>query len=206
MYKFLASAFVVGVLTSCGSSHWQSTYDGVIADRDEILAPNDVVVRDVPWERLEVVLGELRAEIAASDLHPDEWAPSKKAVAKAKLLTGLQVSEPPDDVEVLGRSEFRTTDSIRPGDGQLAEFAASIGANRVIWSNRHLGKADRIEHEPVSTTSWGTGWFRTPDDRRRIGHYQEQSTTWVPLRVKAEEYGWLAFFLRITQPGGLPTP
>lgn len=200
----LAAFIVIAALTGCGSSPWSSTYVGTrdpeAARAAESGQARSVVVRSVPWERVNQTLDELQREVAASDVHPDEWSPEKKAEAKAKLLRGLQVAESPERVEILGKSEFRTTDAIHPetekGEAELVAFARSIGAQRVIWSGRYLGKVDRTVKEPVTTYSTGADWNVDHHGRNRPTSFSESTTTWVPIRVQMDELGYIAYFLR----------
>jgi len=199
-----ATLFSLALLCGCSASPWESTYSGrrdpAAADAASRGVAYPVTVRTVPWERVEQTLRQLDADIAASDVHPDEWPPEKKAQVKSTLLKGLQVSESPDLIEVLGKSEFRTTDSIRPdtdkGRAELAAFAQRIGADMVIWSGRYLGKAERVVQEPVTTYSTGTDWGSYRGGRRTPSSFSESSTTWVPVHVQLDELAYIAYFLQ----------
>jgi hypothetical protein len=180
------------LLTGCSSpSPWERSYVG--RREAEIAAPTSI--RDVPWERLSSVRESLQNEVAGSDIHPEDWPEARREAAKSQLLKGLQVSDDPATIEVLGRSEFRTTDDVRPDDGSLAQWAAKIGATRVVWSSKLLGKADRIVEEPVWTYTTGSDWFNG-HDHHHGGMQSYSSMTWVPIRVEADEYAFAAFYLR----------
>lgn len=162
-----------------------------------------VRVREVPWDRIHDALRDLEADVAASDIPPEEWPPERRAGAQARLLRALQVTADPASVEVLGVSEFRTTDPLRPGGAgaeELRAFARQIGADEVVWASRYLGKAQRIEDRPVSTYTTGTDWFFGRRGRGRwgsgSGFYSESTTSWVPVAVEADEHAYTAFFLR----------
>jgi hypothetical protein len=187
----LAIGAIVGVLALGGcSSPWKDHYAGSVSPG----APSArVTVREVPWERVDGALREIQRVRAESPVHRDEWTEAERAEEKATLLRGLQISEDPSRVEVLGRSVFRTTDAVDPGDGELAKFAGEIGADYAVWSSSYVGKTDRIEHEPVRRT--GGGWGYDSDRRGRWGVYDG---TWdVPVVVSADEYAWIAYFLRV---------
>ncbi|MCC6677051.1 MAG: hypothetical protein IT436_07900 [Phycisphaerales bacterium] len=189
-------------VSGCGPSVWESGFEsaGIAAPAREKEAP--VLIRQVPWETLQRALTELEADVAASDVHPDDWPEDRKTAARAKLLRGLQVSVEASSVQVLGRSFFRTTDEVRPDDGELAEFARRIGATQVVWSSTHLGKTDKIVQEAV--TEYRTGWWDDPFTRdrrrRRSGSYSESATTWVPMTVQADEFAFIAYYLRTLTP------
>jgi hypothetical protein len=155
-----------------------------------------VELRSVPWDRVQATLHELDQAAAQSDISPADWPPERKREAKARLLRGLQVSEDPAAVQVIGRSSFRSTNLLRPeaGDAQALESQARrVGATRVVWSRSVLGKTETIVDEPVTTVTNGTGrWW----GRGRNRTFSETSTTWVPVTVQADEYGYTAFFLR----------
>ncbi len=196
-----SAAFVVApaivLLGGCSASPWEAEYrsNADAAGAAALASPERAVrVREVAWERIQATLFELDAERAASDIHPDDWDDQRKAAAKAKLLRGLQIAENPRDVVVLGRSVFRTTDRVRPDDGELSAFARKIGATTVIWSNSYMGKADVVRSEPV--TEWRSGSFDRWDERRGSRSWSENSTIWVPVVVQADERAWMAFFLR----------
>lgn len=186
----------------CGPSVWKARFEPAGVEAPPRAANAAVQVREVPWERLEPALAELEKDVAASDVHPDDWPEERRAEARAKLLRGLQVSVDASAVQVLGRSYFRTTDDVRPGDGELAAFARELGATQVVWSRTHVGKADRIVQEPV--TEYRTGWWDDPVSRDRrngpSGRYTESSTTWVPVKVQADEYAFIAYYLRTLTP------
>lgn len=190
---------LAGVLLSAGcvSSRWESDFvsSGVTAPARAGGSAAQVRIREVPWERLQTTLAELQSERAASDVHPDDWTPDQKREAKTKLLRGLQVGADPLNVDVLGRTEFRTTDRVRAGDGELANFARKLGATTVIWSSTYLGQTDVIRAEPVTEFRSGS-YDRWHDGRRRGGTFSESSTIFVPITVRADERVWVAYFLR----------
>jgi hypothetical protein len=181
----------------CSASPWESSYNGMSVGGDS-LSKERVLVRDVPWDRYEKAQAELESMRSASNVHKDEWPAEKKAAYKALLLSGLQVSESPAGVEILGSSMFKSTDPVRPDDGELAKFAAKIGATRVVWASRGLGKRNIVVREPIWTYTTGSDYFRDqPDGRRRSSTYTEATTTWVPVVIEADQTAWVAYFLRV---------
>lgn len=186
----------------CASqSVWERNLDRTGAGDNVALAPLDksaaVSVREVAWDRLQTTLGEIEQARASSDVHVSEWSAEQKSAEKAKLLRGLQVSQSSASVTVVGHSQFRTTDELGEPREVLPELARKLGANMVVYSTRVLGKTDKIVQEPVSTSRSGTVWYRDSNDRYRNDNYNEQQTTWVPIRVSADEVGAMAFFLRV---------
>lgn len=193
----LAAGWAVA-LAGCGPSIWEARFEPTSFTASPLEKDAAVQIRQVPWETLDRALRDIEADIAASDIHPDEWPAERKTAARAKLLRGLQVSADPEAVRVLGRSVFRTTDDVRANDGELAAFAREIGATMVVWSSNHLGLRERVVQEPV--TEYRQGWW---DDysgrgrrRPRGGSYSETTTTWVPLTVQADEYLFIVYFLQ----------
>lgn len=180
------------------TSVWESNYIGT--QWSPLAEGSAVQVRKVPWERVQGTLKDLEAQAAASDVHPEDWSEGKKFEVKGTLLRGLQVSDDAASIEVLGRSNFRTTSPVNPESpdaGGMSEFARKIGATRVAWTSAYLGKADTIVQEPVSAWSRGTAWdSRDEKGRPRSRDYSENSTSWVPVRVQADEYAFVAYFLR----------
>ncbi|MCC6319953.1 MAG: hypothetical protein IT438_00775 [Phycisphaerales bacterium] len=187
-----AVSAAVLLLGGCSDSPWKKTY----TPSDEAIGRagyhGPVKVREVPWERVQDTLNELHAEVVASDVPEEDWPDGRKAQRHARLLKGLQVTADPSTVDVLGRSEFRSTDSIRPGDGKLEEIARSVGANTVVWSSLYMGQADVIRSEPV--TEFRSGSY-SPRGAGPSRSYSETSTIYVPVYIKADERAWIAYFL-----------
>ncbi len=179
--------------------------------RAALQAQTPVRVRAVPFERVEQFMNELDAEVAASDVPRTQWAPDKKQAAEAKLLRGLQVTADPASVDVVGVSRFRTTDDLRPDSRDqpaLMSFARDVGANEVVWTTRYLGKADKIVEKPVTRIGgsrgyWGNGWY---GEWGSGGDWGGSSTTWVPVRVQADERMFVLFFLRNSDLPGEDAP
>lgn len=195
----LALSLMLGLaaLGGCATSPWEESYSGVtltVAKPDAA----QVVVRDVPWDRYESAQATLETMRTKSDVHKDEWSAEKKTEYKSTLLKGLQVSEDPAGVDVLGSSMFKSTEPVRPDSGELAAFASKIGANRVVWASRGLGKRNIVVREPVWSYTNGSDFYREqPDGRHRSSTYTESVTTWVPVVVDVDETAWVAYFLRI---------
>lgn len=194
------TAFVAGGCS--GPTVWEQSFarspDALPAPALPAEAP--VAVRGLPWERMQGALADLDREYAAGDVPPGEWPAERRAAVKERLLRALQVTAPPGSVDVVGRCEFRTTDTIRPdaGDaGVLERFARSVGADSVVWSSRVLGRTEKIVDRPVTTLGTTTYWGpRRGPDRWWSDSWTENTTTWVPVRVPADETGFVAFFLR----------
>ena len=115
----------LAALPAC-STAWKDHYRGAAAGA---YAPSEsVTVREVPWERVDAALRSIEANRAASATHPDEWTPEQLEAEQAALLSGLQISEPPDEITVLGRSVFRSTDHLSPDDGSLERVFEAASA------------------------------------------------------------------------------
>lgn len=206
----LSVGAIVLFLGGCSTpSQWETSFVGhrgftpparkETDSRARAAAAEAVRVREGSRERIDATIAELRAEAAASDVHPEEWPAERKAGADERLLRALQVADPAR-VVILGRSAFRTTDDLDPRSGALATFAARLGATDVIWTGQYVGKADKIVDYPVTTHSTGWDWFDDRHDRRhRGGLASESSTAWVPVRVSADQWEYFAFYLKATQ-------
>lgn len=186
----LAAAVFAG---GCNDSPWKRAFQPSGETVTSAAFQGSVKVREVPWERVQSTLSQLYAELVASDVPEADMPESQRAARKASLLRGLQVTADPRTVEILGRSEFRSTDRVRPDDGKLAEFARSIGANSVVWASHYMGQTDVIRSEPV--TEYRTGSY-TPRGDGPSRSYSESSTIYIPVYVKADERAWMAYFLR----------
>ncbi len=186
---------LAALLAGCaGPSIWERRFEPAEGVATGPLEPAPrVTLRRVPWQRLESTLEELEADLAASDAPRHEWPPESRRDADARLLRGLQVTQPPESVRILGVSEFRTTAFDRPDDADLIALARAHGGDTVVWSSRHLGKADAIVQQPVTSTSTWTGWYGRAGRTRTSS---ESTTTFVPVRVSADQYEFVAFVLR----------
>jgi hypothetical protein len=194
----IASALLATLaLSGCKSQTiWERALErGPEASIVQAIQPGEITVRQVPWERVDRTIRDLEAQYAASDIHPDEWSDDQRNAAKGTLLRGLQVSQSPASVRVLGRSYFKTTDAIPRDDADLRSLGAKLGANMVVYSTRVLGKADKIVSEPVTSNTWGSGWRRDRNGNYRPDTYSESTTSWVPLRITADETGAVAYYL-----------
>lgn len=201
----LAALCAAMLLSGCTASRWESDFvsSGVSAPARSGGETAPVRIREVPWDRLQATLAELQSDRTASDVHPDDWTAAQKREAKTKLLRGLQLVADPRNVDVLGRSEFRTTDYVRSDDGSLAKFARKLGATTVVWSSTYLGTTEVVRSEPVTEFRSGT-FDRWHDGRRRGGSFSESSTIFVPVKVQADERVWVAYFLREYEAPELP--
>jgi hypothetical protein len=190
----ILAVLLLAVLQGCSVSPWENNYTPT-AEAAPVAKGTPVQLREVSWARLQSGLKQMESEQAKSDIHPSDWPPEKKAEAKARMLRILQVSEDPATVEILGRSTFRTTTPLKPEtDADLAEFARKIGAGKVVWSRRLMGKAEEIVQEPVTT--FGTAYYDRGFRRHGTATYTETYTTWVPIAVQSDEYAYVAYFLR----------
>jgi len=191
----LGALLVASAALSTGcTTTWQDHYRG--APEGSYEPTQHVTVREVPWARIDETLRGIDDRRAGSDRHWDEWTREERLAEQAALLKGLQISEDPRDMIVLGRSVFRSTDHLSPGDGSLAAFAQSIGGDYAIWSAHYLGTKEVIEHEPVH--DWG---FRSRGSYDHHGRYRRDYEPWdrtvyVPVVVEADEYAWVVYYLR----------
>ena len=177
-------------LGACATA-WKQHYEG--EPPGSVEPSESVTLREVPWARVDQMLRDIESARAASDTHPDEWPPERLAAEKATLLEGLQISEPPDDIEILGRSVFRSTTPLRPGDGSLASFARSIGADYAVWSSNYLGTKEIVQQEPVRST----GFYGSYRHDGRHGYYDPWGrTSFVPVVIEADEHAWVVYYLR----------
>lgn len=190
-----------------GPTAWEQSYVPEPAATRLPASPKEapVNIRSVPMERVDAVMAELDREAAASDVPREQWSPETRAASNARLLRALQYTGDPASAEVLGLSRFRSTTLLRPqtsDSASLMNFARSIGADQAIWSTKYLGKAQTIVEKPVTTFNapsyWGYG-RRWNDDAcwsHRDYWNGGSTTTWVPIKVEADEYLYVVFFLK----------
>ncbi len=193
---FIAALGSVLVLVGC-SNVWRDNFVGAPVGYYESL-PDDVRVdvREVPWSRVESALSEIEHRRAQSDTHWKDWSREELMDEQSGLLRALQISEDPEDIIVLGRSVFKSTDRVSPFDKELEAFARELGADYAIVSSNYLGKTDKIVSEPVTRS--GNSWRTCRDSG---GNYRSEYVPWsetvyVPVVVAADEYAWVVYYLR----------
>lgn len=189
-------AWASASLLGCASA-WKQSYEPAVSEAS--FEPTErVAIRRVPWDRLAGALGSIESARAASDTHPDEWLPERRAAEKAELVTALQLSEQPEQVAILGRSVFRSTSDINILDGSLSAFARSIGADYAIWSTTYLGTAEQVEREPVTRYGWArSGRYRRSDGYTDYDYLPYHETLYVPVVVERDQYAWLVYYVAV---------
>jgi hypothetical protein len=194
----LLFAAMVSTLTAC-SSPWKATFEPAGGPGDaRAFAPTErVIIREVPWARVDNALRVIDANRAASDVHPDELTDAQRTEERAMLATALQLSEDPADLAFLGRCVFTTTSNVDLLDGSLSRFARSIGADYAIWSNTFVGRAQAIEREAVTSTGWGWTRHYRRDGRVDYDLLPYNETTYVPIVVERDKFAWVVYFVRV---------
>ncbi len=196
MLKYLAAAALL-TLGGC-SSVWERNFESRAGVTPATLpARADVTVREVPWARVEEALRELSALWEQSDVPYEDWPPEKRRDADARLLRALQVTDTVDDVQIVGRSSFKTVERVRPHTGELERFARSIGADTAIWASRFVGKSERVESQPVFSSGYRrVQYYDTRAKKFRSRLEFEDWTSHVPVVVEADETAWVVYYLR----------
>jgi hypothetical protein len=203
--RIVASLLCATLLALLGGCSTPSVWEQTFTPAAETITPaipdaQPVRIRAITWERMQGTLNELDEAATASDVHPENWSPQQKLDANTRLLRGLQFDGAPETTRVVGRCEFRTSETLQPGGADrkpLEAFARKVGATDVVWSGRVLGKTEKIVEHPVTNFSTGTVWGgRGSRGRWWDDSYTENSTTWVPMRVPADDTGFVAYFLR----------
>lgn len=196
MLKYLAAAALL-MLGGCASV-WERSFESRVGVAPAAMpARAEVAVREAPWSRVEEVLRELSAMWEHSDVPYEEWPPEKKRDADAKLLRALQVTDAVDNVQIVGRSSFKTVERVRPHAGELEKFARSIGADTAIWASRYVGKSERVESQPVYSSGYRhVQYYDTRAKKYRSRLEYDDWTTYVPVVVEADETAWVVYYLR----------
>jgi len=203
----LAVVVVAALLAGCQApSVWETNLEhgpegSGPASMMKAAAPEQVAsvkVRRAPWERVQSALVEIERSAAASDVPMEEWTPDKLAESEARLLKGLQVTAPASRVQVLARSTFHTTEQL-PKEDTLQALGARLGATHVVWSSQVVGQVNKVVSTPVTSSTFGTRYRRDRDGNREPDSYHENTTTYVPVSVTADEVGAIAYFLRIEE-------
>jgi hypothetical protein len=190
------------LLAGC-SNPWKANYQPNLAYHAVAFAPTDrVEVRTIEYERFRQYAERERDLRVASTTAPEDLPPADQLAARKRLLEALQIPGPPEQVKVLGWSEFSMTEKLDPGGKELQSFARQRGADYVVVTSADLGPVTTVVREPVTTYSHGYTAV-APDRRGRLRtlNYSDTSTTWVPVPVTEDAYHYRAFFLRRGRPG-----
>lgn len=178
------------------ASQWEKHFPATegFADR-QTAAVERVEIRTVPFERIRKYEEDERQLQIDSPVAPADWDASQRREAKARLLRALQLQAEPDQVDVLGWSDFHTTQE--PGLDSLRQFARKLGSDVVVVAEAPAGQVTTIQQQPVHSDQ--QGWVTPIDRRRRYAggyFYSDRSTTWVPIAVTENQTYYQAFFLR----------
>jgi len=189
----LTVSFAVGC-----ASPWEHNFDrNEDLARSKLPATTSVEIRTIPFERYQRYVETERNRRIESTTAPRDFSPQEKLAEKQRLLETLQIKDPPDQIDVLGWSEFTSDERLNPRDPSLEKFAKRIGADRVVVASTYAGQVTRIEDRPVTSYSQGfTTFTRGRGGRGRTVNYSDQSTTWVPMQVTRDQFFYEAVFLR----------
>ena len=186
---------ILALLTGC-TSVWRDSYQPYLA-AGALARDESVTVREIPWQRMQAALEEQEDIAASTDIHWEEWTKEQRLEANSKLLKALQISDDPARVRIVGVSSFRTTDKVKPWDGQLEAFARQHGAHYAVWADRYLGKAETIVTRTVWSDTTDYIDYEDPTGTDRSATRHRSTSRGVPLVVEKNETGFTAFFLRV---------
>lgn len=179
------------------ASPWKRTFEPAT---EAVYPPTErVVIRSVPWERVNTALREIERARADSDISPVEWGRDRQLAEQARLASALQLSEDPESLAVLGRSVFKSVGDVRVLDGSLSSFARSIGADYAVWSTTYLGKTQSVETETISRHGYTYGRHRRRDGRIDYDYLPYYETIYVPVVVERDQHAWIVYYVRIEE-------
>jgi hypothetical protein len=192
-------AVCVALLCGCASP-WEKNYRPNPIYQDKHFAPtSSVSVRPVEYARVQRYVEQERAFLTASNISPADYNAEQRLAARKRLLEALQISEPPQDLFVLGWSEFTDTERLDPFSKDLRKFAEGAGADIVVVTSVYQGPVTTVVSQPVTTYAHGYGYGGArwgPYGPYGPAGYTDMSTTWVPMPVTEQQYFYQAFFLR----------
>jgi hypothetical protein len=201
--RFLTATFAAITLlglAGCKQSAWTSNFEpapGVTITTPAADARPAVRVSRVPYERIAAYLDAERQAMINADVPPTQWPESQRQQMATMLVRQLQLTTDAPGARLLGRSTFTTTDSDRADEAALADAAAALGATHAVWASRHIGQVDRIDRETVFIDRWDTNYFYDPaTGRYRQSVFPDRATASVPVARRADQYEFIAFFLR----------
>ncbi|MCC7387999.1 MAG: hypothetical protein IT431_04440 [Phycisphaerales bacterium] len=202
----LLSLVWVVVGAGCGPSVWERSFElepGATTGTATIGTPTagtpaaGVTVREVPWGRVGPALAAENERIVQSETNRLDWAADQARESELGVLRALQLPVPAEQARLIGRSNITTTQALDPEGRELAEFAASVGADYAVWSSQPLGKTQVVEQEPVTRDRWRWERIWDADDGRFIYVRRwEPETVWVPLVIEKNEARWVVFYVK----------
>jgi hypothetical protein len=188
------------LVTGCASP-WETSFHANPGLASQKFAPTRAVqVRTVEAERLKNFAEAERQRRVNSSTAPVDLPAAEKLAAKNRLLEALQIPERGDEAQIIGTSRFTSPEVLSADDPHLISFARKLGADAVVVSTAYLGKTDRIDSFPVTSTSSDTYVTHYRRSGNRVtpvySSVNNTSTTWVPVPVTEDQYGYQAFYLR----------
>ena len=202
MRRFAPLLFVLlAVVTGCANP-WKDSFE---RNRDlHAVAPleksQQPVLRDVEFERLQKFTQEERGRRIDSTTAPTDLTPEQRVEAKNRVLEALQLPWRNDDAEIIGSSQFTSSEELKPrSDKRLFDFARSIGADVIVLASAYLGQTQRFTTVPVTSYTRDTVTYSYDRRGRRVPmttFYDSSSTTWVPMNVVEDQFVYHAFFIR----------
>jgi hypothetical protein len=157
-------------------------------------------LREVEFERLQKFTQEERARRIDSTTAPADLTPEQRVEAKNRLLEALQLPWRGDDADVIGSSQFTSSEELKPhADKRLFDFARGIGAEVIVLASTYLGQTQRFTTVPVTSYTRDTVTYSYDRRGRRVPmttFYDSSSTTWVPMNVTEDQFVYHAFFIR----------
>ena len=193
----LLTSVLVAAGCATGTSLWEDNFRQAPFTTTEALPDGArVTMREAPWEGVGGALAELQREYEELGVPFREWPEDERRRFEERLLRALDVRGDLDAVSVLGRSVFRTTSSVDPIDGKLAEFAASVGADQVVWLRHHEGKTKAVVQQrtyDVARVPSFSGAGR-PGSAGRMEAVPTMN--YAPVVVEMDEFAWVAYYIR----------
>jgi hypothetical protein len=192
---FCAFPFFLVAIFSCGcaTNPWQKSFQpNPLLEGQKFPPAESVQVRNVEFERLQRYSAQEKKIRVESTTSPADYTPEERAAAKDRLLEALQMRERGDEIEVLGWSEFESTQQLDSRSSMLSDFAKGIGADYVVVSSEYLGRVMTTVDRPLTTYSHVYAWGR----RGHAYPLSYSDTTWVPMNVMEDRFLYTAAYLR----------
>jgi hypothetical protein len=192
---------IVGMLLAVSAvgcaNPWKANFVPNPALQGQKAPPTESVqIRTVEFERLQRYAASERESRIHSTTAPEDMSAEEKAAAKNRLLETLQLKERGDEIEVLGWSEFSTSEKLDPNSPKLSDFARQLGADYAVVAAEYMGTVARTVERPMTAFSQSYVTVAGPRGHGRTYTQSDTSTVWVPMNVLEDRFVYTAAFLR----------
>ena len=152
-------------------------------------APGQGRVRPVEPERMNAFFQAERDRHTRRDIAAADQRAADLIAWKRRLLSALRIEDRPEDVLILGYSQFLADQVQDPYDGKLSQFASRIGSTYAVVCVSYGATFDALGMFPITTQQ------RSGDDNGNAAP-NDARISWLAIRTKPDQFLHFVIFLR----------